>query len=83
MAAGYSPAPAVEREMLGLCAEANVGASAGIGGRGRFPIVETDYRRQYAMIYTRQGIGAISSPAAGSPSSRRPSKSAGSQKGVR
>jgi hypothetical protein len=57
--AGYLPPPAVVPEMIGLAAEANHGAWAGIGVRGRVPVVETDYRRQYAMIYARQGIGDL------------------------
>jgi hypothetical protein len=59
LAAPYAPAPAVEREMIGLCAEANHGAWCGIDVRGRVPVVETDYRRQYATIFVRQRIGDL------------------------
>jgi hypothetical protein len=56
--AGYA-APKVPPEMVGLSAEANHGAWAGIGVRGRVPIVEVDFRRQYATIFTRQQIGEL------------------------
>ena len=78
-AAGYSPAPTVPPEMIGLAAAANHGAWAGIGVRGRVPIVETDFRRQYAMIHGGKG-SAVFSPAAGSILSKRRRKSGSGQK---
>ena len=59
MAAGSAPAPKVKPEMVGFCAEANHGGWFGIGLRGRAPVVETDFRRQYATVFTRQGIGDL------------------------
>jgi hypothetical protein len=58
-AAGLAPAPIVAPEMIGLCAEANHGAWCGIGIRGRVPVAETDFRRQYATIFVRQDINDL------------------------
>jgi hypothetical protein len=59
IAAGYSPAPAVDDKMLGLCASATFGAWCGIGVRSAPPIAELDFRRQYALIYILQRIGEL------------------------
>jgi hypothetical protein len=59
IAAGYSPAPAVDDNMLGLCASATFGAWCGIHVRGAPPIAELDFRRQYVVVHTKQRIGEL------------------------
>jgi hypothetical protein len=59
--AGLAPAPQFDDGAIGLCSEANLGALCHVNLIGSIPIVETDFRRQYAVIHARQGIGALQS----------------------
>jgi hypothetical protein len=59
IAAGYSPAPTVDDQMLGLCSSATFGAWCGTSVRGAAPIAELDFRREYAVVYILQRVGEL------------------------